>query len=133
MLKERLPSGDKVTHENHNEKKMNMNYYFRDSSEGFKNHHISKIDMRKFDGKDPVTWILHMEKYFDLHDVQQTQNIHIAYLYLEPKQFVWYRWLCSSKALVTWPNFIEECWLRGPDPSLDLAVPTNKTLHYWPF
>ena len=22
---------------------------------------IPKIDMRKFDGKDPITWILHME------------------------------------------------------------------------
>ena len=26
-----------------------------------------KSKMRKFDGKDPVNWILQMEQYFDLH------------------------------------------------------------------
>ena len=41
---------------------------------GFKNHHISKIDMRKFDGKDPITWILQMEQYFDLHDMQHKKR-----------------------------------------------------------
>ena len=65
-----------------------MNYNFRDTNVGFKNHYISKIDMRKFYSKDPVTWILHMEQYFDLQDVQPSQKVRIAYLYLEPNQFV---------------------------------------------
>jgi hypothetical protein len=64
--------------------------------------------MRKFDGKDPITCILHMDKLFDLHDVPQTQKVQIAYLYLEPNQFVWYLWLCSCKSLVTWTIFTEE-------------------------
>ena len=62
LLKERLPSGDKVIHENHDQDKGNMNHDFRDSNVGFKNHHIPKIDMRKFDGKDLITWILQMEQ-----------------------------------------------------------------------
>ena len=28
---------------------------------------LPKIDMRKFDGKDPITWIFQMEQFFDLH------------------------------------------------------------------
>ena len=60
-----------------------------------------KKDMRKFDGKDPVTWILHMEQYFDLHHVQLLQKVCIAFLYLEPNQIVWYRGLFSRKPLVT--------------------------------
>jgi len=52
FLEERLPSSDKVIHENHDEYKRNMNYYFRDSNVWLKNHHFPKIDMRKFDGKD---------------------------------------------------------------------------------
>ena len=36
LLQERLPGGDKVIHENHDEEKMNMNYDFRDSNVGFK-------------------------------------------------------------------------------------------------
>lgn len=46
-------------------------------------HHIPNIDMRKFDGKDLVIWILKMEKLFDLHDVSHIENVHIASLYLE--------------------------------------------------
>jgi len=102
LLEERLPSGDKVIHENHDEDKRNTNYDFRDSNVGFKNHHIPKKDMRKFDGKDPVTWILQMEQSFDLHDVQHTQKVSITSLNLEPNQFVWYRWVCSRKPLVIW-------------------------------
>jgi len=64
--------------------------------------------MRKFDGKDPITWILHMEKYFDLPDAQLLQNVSIASLYLEPNQFLWYKELYYCKLLVTWPIFMEE-------------------------
>ena len=41
--------------------------------------------MRKFDGKDLVTWILQMEKYFDLNNVKNTQKVHLATLYLQKK------------------------------------------------
>ena len=90
FLEERLPSGEKAIHENHNEEKRNMNYDFRDSNVGFKNHHITKIDMRNFYRKDMVTWILQIAQYFDIHDVQHPQNVGIATLYLEPNNFVWY-------------------------------------------
>ena len=49
--------------------------------------------MRKLDGKDPPTWILQMEKFFDLNNVQNTQKVRMETLYLEPNQFVWYQWL----------------------------------------
>ncbi|MDW3502767.1 hypothetical protein NQ272_26760, partial [Escherichia coli] len=64
--------------------------------------------MRKFDGKDPATWILQMEQFFDLNNVQNTQKVRIATLYLEPNQFVWYQWLCSCKQFITWAIFTEE-------------------------
>ena len=61
------------------------------------NDSVPKIDMSKFDGNDLVTWILQMEQYFDLHNVQNTQKVPIATLYLEPNQFVWYQCLFSRK------------------------------------
>ena len=64
--------------------------------------------MRKFDGKDPTTWILQMEQFFDLNNVKNTQKVRIATLYLEPNQFVCYQWLCSDKQFITWEIFIEE-------------------------
>ena len=67
-----------------------------------------KNKMRKFDGKDPVNWILQMEKYFDLHGVPLLQKVCIASSYLELGQLLWYEGLCSRKQLVTWSIFKEE-------------------------
>ena len=69
-----LTNGEMVVKETRDENKRNVTHDFIHSNVGLKTHHVSKIDMRKFDGKDPVTWILQMEQYFELHNVQNTQK-----------------------------------------------------------
>eukprot|EP00253_Pinus_taeda_P009546 PITA_09546 len=108
LLHEMVTNGERVVKETHYENKINVNHDFIDSNIGLKTHHVPKIYMRKYDGKDPGTWILQMEQFFDLHNVQNTKGVCIATLYLEPNHFVWYRWLCSRKKIVTWAIFIEE-------------------------
>ena len=88
--------------------KGNVNHDSIDSNVGSKTHHIPKIDMRKFDGKDPATWILQMEQFFDLNNVQNTQKVRMETVYLEPNQFVWYQWLCTCRKFITWEIFMEE-------------------------
>jgi hypothetical protein len=105
---ERTPESENVSHEIHDGDTRKVNQEWRNSNFGLKTNHVPKIDMRKFDGKDPITWILQMEQFFDLHNVPHTQKVRIDYLYLEPNQFVWYRWLCSRKSLVTWTIFMDE-------------------------
>ena len=61
--------------------------------------------MRNFYGK---SWILQMEKYFELHGVPLLQKVCIASSYLEQDQFLWYKRLCSHKKLITWSIFMEE-------------------------
>jgi len=75
LLQEMLPSSEKVFHETHKEKKRNMNYDFRVPNVGFKTHHIPHIDMSKFDGKDPITWILQVEQYL----ISMMCNTHKRY------------------------------------------------------
>ena len=58
---------------------------------------LPKINMRKFDCKDPITWIFQMEQFFDIHQVPNLQKVTLAYLYLEAQQLVWYQWLCERK------------------------------------
>jgi len=48
-----------------------------------------------------------MEIFFDLNQMQNTQKVHIATLYLEPNQFVWYQWLYYRKQIITWAIFTE--------------------------
>ena len=84
LLQEMVTKGERVVKETHDENKRNVNHDSIDSNVGSKTHHIPKIDMRKFDGKDPATWILQMEQFFDLNNVQNTQKVRMATLYLEP-------------------------------------------------
>ena len=46
----------------------------------------------------------------DLHQVPNLQKVTISSLYLEPKQFVWYQWLCEQKkdTIISWSIFMEE-------------------------
>jgi hypothetical protein len=99
FLIERTPESENVSHEIHDEDTRKMNQEWRNSNFGLKTNHVLKIDMRKFDGKDLITWILQMEQLFDLHNVPHTQKVRIDSLYLEPNQFVWYQWICSRKSL----------------------------------
>ena len=84
FLQEMFPYGKKVVKETHDENKRNVNDDSIEYNVGLNTHHVPKIDMRKFDGKDPITWILQLEQYFNLHNVQNTQKVRIATLYLEP-------------------------------------------------
>jgi len=61
LLQERPPNGEDVVEETHDENKSNVNHDFIESNVGLKTQHIPKKDMRKLDGKDPITWILQME------------------------------------------------------------------------
>jgi hypothetical protein len=87
---ERTPESENVSHEIHDEDTRKVNQEWRNSNFGLKTNHVPKIDMRKIDGNDPITWILHMEQFFDLHNVPHTQKVQSDSLYLEPNQFVWY-------------------------------------------
>ena len=84
FLQEIHTNGEKVVKETHDVNKRIVNRDSIDSNVGSNTHHIQKIDMRKFDGKDPATWILQMEQFFGLNNVQNTQKVRMETLYLEP-------------------------------------------------
>ena len=44
---------------------------------------LPKIDMRKWDGNGPISWIFWMEQCFDIHQVPNLQKVTIASLYLD--------------------------------------------------
>ena len=67
-----IPNGKNIVEETHDEIKINVNRDFIKCNVGWKTHHIPNMDMRKFYGKDLVTWILQMEQYSDLNNVQNT-------------------------------------------------------------
>jgi hypothetical protein len=52
---EKTPGSENASHEIHDEDTRKMNQEWRNSNFGLKTNHVPKIDMRKFDGKDPIT------------------------------------------------------------------------------
>ena len=124
-IEENLPNGDNVgqgTHDDRNSSHFEKPSFSKHTPRGFDSKigstqgwfprgiQLPSINMRKFDGKDPITWILQMEQFFDLHQVPNLQKVTIASLYLEPEQFVWYQWLCQQKkdTIISWSIFTEE-------------------------
>ena len=75
FVAEKTPKSENSSHEIHDEDIRKVNQEWRNSNFGLKTNHVPKIDMRKFDGKDPITWILQMEQFFDLHNVPHTQKV----------------------------------------------------------
>jgi gas vesicle protein len=58
FVTEKTPESENASHEIHDEDTRKVNQEWRNSNFGLKSNHVPKIDMRKFDGKDPITWIL---------------------------------------------------------------------------
>jgi hypothetical protein len=58
FLIERTPESENVSYEIHDEDIRKMNQEWRNSNFGLNTNNFPKIDMRNFDGKDPITWIL---------------------------------------------------------------------------
>jgi hypothetical protein len=66
---------ENASHEIHDEDTRKMNQEWRNSNFGLKTNDVPAINKRKFNGNDPITWILRMEKFFDLHNVPHIQKV----------------------------------------------------------
>jgi hypothetical protein len=126
FVTEKTPESKNASHEIHDEDTRKVNQEWRKYNFGLKTNHVPNIYMRKFDGKDPITWILQMEQFFDLHNVPHKQKVRIASLYLEPNQFVWYLWICSRKSLVTWKIYTKEMIAHYEDTRSNMTFPNMK-------
>jgi gas vesicle protein len=75
FITEKTPESENASLEIHDEDTRKVNQEWRNSNFGLNTNHVPKIDMRKFYCKDPITWILYMEQFFDLHNVPHTQKV----------------------------------------------------------
>jgi gas vesicle protein len=58
FVTKKTPKSENASHEIHDEDTRKVNQEWRNSKFGLKTNHVPKIDVRKFDDKDPITWIL---------------------------------------------------------------------------
>ncbi|GJS95891.1 hypothetical protein Tco_0802859 [Tanacetum coccineum] len=73
-----------------------------------------RLDVPKFNGSDPDTWILAINEYFSLLEMTPEQRLRIIGLIMEGDATDWYRWMTHNK-LTSWEDFLESVRSRfGP-------------------
>ncbi|KAF5463169.1 hypothetical protein F2P56_019105 [Juglans regia] len=74
-----------------------------------------RLDFPKFDGLEPMEWILKAEQFFEYFNTPEDQKIQIAFFHMEGKALSWFSWLRDSGTLGNWEEFTTVLRVRfGP-------------------
>ncbi|TYH32064.1 hypothetical protein ES288_A01G221700v1 [Gossypium darwinii] len=65
----------------------------------------ARVELSKFDGSDPESWIFNANEFFDFYDIDDTVRITMAAFHFEGKARRWYRWMKTNKQLSCWDHF----------------------------
>lgn len=69
---------------------------------------IMSLEVPKFDGTEPHSWVFKIEEYFNLHNTPEEHRIPIASFHMEGEASSWFRWLKTSNLLTTWADFLQK-------------------------
>ncbi|XP_027905965.1 uncharacterized protein LOC114165577 [Vigna unguiculata] len=65
-----------------------------------------KLDIPRFDGSNPLSWIFQITQYFDLHNIPEEQRLQIASFSMEGEALNWFQWMHANNQLTSWATFI---------------------------
>nr|GEW89108.1 transposon Ty3-I Gag-Pol polyprotein [Tanacetum cinerariifolium] len=65
-----------------------------------------RLDVPKFRGSDPESWIFAIYEYFTLHATPNEQRLRIIGFNLEGGASEWFRWMTRNNLINTWDEFI---------------------------
>ena len=65
-----------------------------------------RLELPKFNGTDPESWIFAIHEYFDLLDTTNEQRLKIVGFNLEGDAAEWLRWMSSNKLITSWDGFL---------------------------
>lgn len=65
-----------------------------------------RLEIPKFDGTDPKSWVFKIEEFFNFHETPASLWLRIISFHMEGKASAWYQWMKGSNLLTTWPDFL---------------------------
>ena len=70
------------------------------------------IDVTKFDGLDPTSWVTQLEHYFSLYDItDELAKLWYGVLHLDQERWKWWQWRKTShQGYISWKHFVEEIY-----------------------
>jgi hypothetical protein len=89
-------------------------------SHTLQNHHfqhdlpLPRVDVTKFDGLDPTSWVTQMEHYFYLYDnTDDLAKLWYGVLHLDQERWQWWQWRKTSRqGYIAWTHFVAEIYER---------------------
>jgi len=89
-------------------------------SHTFQHHHIQRdlclmrVDVTKFDGSDPTSWVTQMEHYFSLYGItNDLAKLQYGVLHLDQESWQWWQWRKTScQGYIAWTQFVTELYER---------------------
>jgi hypothetical protein len=72
------------------------------------------VDVTKFDGSDPTSWVTQMEHYFSLYDIiDDLAKLWYGVLHLDQECWQWWQWRKTScQGYISWTPFVVDLYKR---------------------
>jgi hypothetical protein len=89
-------------------------------SHTLQNHHfqcdlrLPRVDVTKFDGLEPTSWVTQMENYFFLYRIiDDLDKLQYGVLHLDQERWQWWQWRKNSRqGYIAWTQFVAEIYER---------------------
>ncbi|GJR90372.1 ty3-gypsy retrotransposon protein [Tanacetum coccineum] len=88
-----------------------------------------RLDVPKFNGTDPDSWIFSITEYFALLNTPVDQRLKVVGFNLEGEAAEWFRWMTRNNLITDWDRFVESVRNRfGPSKYEDPQGTLSKLL-----
>jgi hypothetical protein len=89
-------------------------------SQNFHPHHFQRdlrlphVDVTKFDGSDPTSWVTQMEHYLSLYGIiDELNKLRYGVLHLDQERSHWWQWRKNARqGYVAWTHFVADLYER---------------------
>jgi hypothetical protein len=74
--------------------------------------HLPRVEVNKFDGSGPQSWVTQMEHDFSLHGIiDELTKLHYGIIYLDLVRWKWWQWHRNARQwYVVWSQFVAELY-----------------------
>ena len=74
--------------------------------------HLPQVDVTKFDGSDPTSWVTQMEHYFSLYNItDDLPKLQYDVLHLDQECWQWWQWRKNAhQGYVAWTQFVADIY-----------------------
>lgn len=71
-----------------------------------------KLNVPRFDGHDPLGWIIKISQFFDYQGIPEHEHLIIASFYMDGPALSWYQWMSRNGFSPSWPTMLQALELR---------------------